>query len=235
MIHRRLPFGAMMNLRDIGGYPAANGAATVFGRFLRGDAPSRVSDAEADALRGMGVTTVIDLRSDDETQRTPSALQGREGFDTRHIGLIRQEGFDILPSREEDVPGMYIGMADNHAAMRGVMRAMAGAPSGVLFHCTAGKDRTGVTAALLLLLAGVSETDIVADYQVSYTYIRPMILAMKAKHADMPAFLGHSKPEYMEGFLAGFAAQYGTAERYLSAIGLGGAEIAAIRGKLVSP
>ena len=84
-------------------------------------------------------------------------------------------------------------------------------------------------------MAGVAKADIVADYQVSYTYIQPLIEAMRGDHPDRPAFIGRSNLEYMEAFLDRFQKTFGTVEEYLRGIGLTGEEIEALRAKLLRP
>lgn len=82
-----------------------------------------------------------------------------------------------------------------------IMRLIIRTDGAVLFHCTAGKDRTGVIIALLLSLAGVSKEDIVADYSMSYSYIRPIIRDIKKATSGLPEWYGVTYPEIMEDVL----------------------------------
>lgn len=227
---RRIPLRHMVNLRDLGGYPTQDGRVTQFGRYLRGDAPVRLSEDELQLLRDMRVTTIIDLRSDQEVRDVPGAFCGQAGFAYFHMPLYLG---NQMPTCEADVPGMYFQMADEQTTVAAVMRRIAEAPGGVLYHCSAGKDRTGVISALLLGLAGVAQNDILADYQVSYTYLRPIIQNFMAEIADIPMYMLHSRMEYMEGFLQAFYEKYGSTMEYLRAIGLSDAEIKVICDKLM--
>lgn len=220
----------MANLRDIGGYPTRDGRVTAFGGHLRGDAPVRLSDEELQLLRDMNISTIIDLRSDQEVRDVPGAFQGQSGFEYFHLPLYLG---NQMPTCGEDVPRMYFQMADEQKMVAAVMTRIAEAPGGVLYHCSAGKDRTGVISALLLSLAGVEQDDILADYQISYTYLRKIIANFMADVADIPMYMLHSNIEYMEGFLQAFYAKYGSTVEYLREIGLSDAQIDAIRQRLV--
>ena len=148
---RRIPLGEMNNLRDLGGYPTGGGRVAVWERFLRGDNPAGLSQRDLDWLLERGITTVIDLRSGEEVERKPDQLSSCPGFDYHHIGLV---GGDVLPNLEADIGRAYFGTLERKISMCQVLRVMAKSPGGTLFHCTAGKDRTGMTAMLLLALAG---------------------------------------------------------------------------------
>ena len=113
------------------------------------------------------------------------------------------------------------------------LRAVAAAPGGVLFHCTAGKDRTGLMAALLLGLAGVGREEILADYQVSETYLADVICQIKTKVPDLSAFAGASKAEYLNDCLKLVETKYGSIHGYIQAIGLTEEELIALRRKLL--
>lgn len=228
---RHIPLGKMNNLRDLGGYPAAGGRVTAWERLLRGDNPTGLSEEDAAWLLERGVATVIDLRSAAEVERKPDQLSGTPGFRYFHCPLI--DG-DRMPNLEEDVGRGYFEVLDQRDCAAAVLRLVAEAPGGVLFHCTAGKDRTGMTAALLLGLAGVSREDILADYQVSEVYLADIIRQIKAVVPDLAPFAGASKSEYLAGCLDLLEEKYGSIPGYLRAIGLGEDELEALRSKILA-
>ena len=86
-MYRRIRLGKMLNLRDLGGYPASGGKTTRWGRMLRGDNPAGLSQANRDWLLERGITTVIDLRSPAEIEKLPDELAGQPGFAYRHLPL----------------------------------------------------------------------------------------------------------------------------------------------------
>ncbi len=226
---RRYCFEHMMNMRDLGGYPAENGGVTKFGRILRSDVPARLLGQELERVKAIGVTTIIDLRHGVEIERTPCAFAGADGFIYHRCPLI---GSTFVPDAEEDVGKFYVDMAGNTEAMAGVMRIIAAAPGGVLFHCTAGKDRTGVVAALLLMLAGVRDVDIIADYQVTETYIREMTEKAKQNGQMLAAWMGRSRPMYIESFLNGFRERFTSIADYMKLLGINDNGVSAIKNKL---
>lgn len=228
---RRIPLNHMMNLRDLGGYAAGDGRTTQFGRLLRGDAPCNLSEEELRYLTELGVRTAIDLRSYEETQQRPCSLKDQTGITYHNIPFSVG---NRSPKTREEVPRIYWEIAEDFPAMSEIMQVMANSETAVLFFCTAGKDRTGVVAAILLLLAGVDRSNILADYQVSYTYIRSMIRELLQKEPARPSFTGRSDMEYMDVFLDRFESSFGTAEAYLQKIGLTPWEIDRLCSKLTN-
>lgn len=228
---RRYPTTTVTNMRDLGGYPTQDGRMTRYHRFIRSDQPAGLTGTELAMLRQAGLTTAIDLRGPGEAAATPSCLDEVEGVESLRIGF---DPNDFWPEDDEGVDVLYQGLVDGNPALPEVFRTIAQAPGAVLFHCAAGKDRTGVVAAILLMLAGVADADIVADYQVSATYLAAQLAAMRDIYPDMTAFMGQSKPEYMVRFLDWFHAKYGTAEACLLQAGVTGEEIEAIKAKLLN-
>ena len=229
---RHIPLGRMYNLRDLGGYPVPGGE-TAWERLLRGDNPEGLTEEDLRWLLDRGITTVVDLRSEAETGRKPDQLASQPGFYYFHCPLL-SEG-DGMPNLETDVGQGYFRMLDGSDLVAKAMRTVAAAPAGVLFHCTAGKDRTGLVAALLLGLAGAERADILADYQVSETYLADAIRQIRERVPDLSAFAGASRAEYLSGCLDLLEEKYGSIPGYLWAIGLTEEELTALRGKLLPP
>lgn len=217
---RRIPLGKMNNLRDLGGYPAGDGV-TVWERFLRGDNPAGLSEQDIQWLRERDITTIVDLRSGEELARQPDQLRGQPGFLYHHCPLV---GIEKLPNLEADIGRAYFEAMDRLTCVGRAMRILAAAPGGVLFHCTAGKDRTGVVAALLLWLAGVSEEDILDDYIVSGPYLQQMLRAYCEAHPG--AVVCPPQSAYMSSFLRLFAQRYGTPRQYLEMLGVDAGKLA---------
>lgn len=220
---RRILLCGMENLRDLGGYPLAGRGSerfTRWGSLYRGDLPKQVTQADRQLLRELGITTVVDLRSKEEIERKPDPLAQELGIRYLHCPLA---GDGRVPAPDE-VPLSYMEMADGTGQMAGALRAIAEAPQAVLFHCTAGKDRTGVVAALLLWLAGVSEEDILADYIVSGPYLQQMLRAYCEAHPG--AVVCPPQSAYMSSFLRLFAQRYGTPWRYLEMLGVDAGKLA---------
>ena len=107
---------------------------------------------------------------------------------------------------------------------------MAKSAGGILFHCQEGKDRTGIIAGILLLLAGVTDVDIYADYEISNVYLFEMI---KTAKVVLPDYLLYVKPEYMENVLRYLRDKYETVEKYLLSKGISETEIVNLKSKLL--
>lgn len=145
------------NVRELGGYPVKDGGQTVYHRFLRADDISALTDEDTDFLLGYGVRIVVDLRSDAEAEKFPDCLMGIEGVEYVRIPFLGRDVTDATQVRAEDIEmglgTLYARMLENKEVSREIFTAIEKAPEGcILFHCTAGKDRTGVMAMLLMSL-----------------------------------------------------------------------------------
>jgi len=104
-----------------------------------------------------------------------------------------------MPDSPADVPLSYLRMVDGQMAR--ILEAIRSAPGGVMYFCTAGKDRTGVVSALLQRAAGLSREAIAADYALSGPHLQAMFAAFRARHPDISEDIYTPKPEYMLQFL----------------------------------
>lgn len=222
-----LPLKSVRNVRDLGGYPftASDGTTgvTAFRTFVRAGSLRGISEGDIESLRQYGVARIIDLRSPFELKYQPDDFsRGKRGeFEYVSVPMLDQlnsSGFaGSLPAHMSDV---YIQlMDDDYDDIRKVMEAL-GRPGCSLFHCRAGKDRTGVIAMLLLALAGVDDAHIVADYAVTQKYMGRGLHAQRAAVAVLlrrrvPRCLFESSPEEMVRALAHLRERYGTARRFL--------------------
>lgn len=227
---RRILLNNTMNTRDLGGYPVSLQESTRYDQFWRSDFPSSLTTQEVNFFLEKNITTIVDLRSEDEIEKNPSFFTNNSNFSYFHCPLF---GGGAAPSNEKEIPASYMNMLFDHAIILKIMKIFANYPTGILYHCTAGKDRTGVISALLLSLAGVSELDILADYQISYTYISPKIYQLHLSDSTLPQWVGKSKIEYLAQFLSNFKDKYLSAENYLLSIGLFVEEISRIKSKLL--
>lgn len=166
-------------------------------RLLRSDAPLSPTDADVAFLLRHGVTTLVDLRSAEEVQRKPCPLAMDERFTCHHMPVT---GGNVMPDSPADVPLSYLRMVDTQ--MERILLTIREASSGVMYFCTAGKDRTGVVSALIQREAGLSPEDIAADYALSGENLQARFAAFYASHPDINAEIYTPKKEYMLQFLA---------------------------------
>lgn len=237
--NRHLPVKGTYNVRDLGGYVTSDGA-TRFRRVLRADGLHRL-DAEGMAmLVGEGVTTVIDLRHPGELVTHPNPFGTNDAVRYHNVSLFDRLEPTVQPGGDLLLELYKMALAERQQAIADVLTTIAGASEGaVLFHCTAGKDRTGIVAALLLALAGVEVGLIVEDYAETGARIAPMVEEIiadaAARGADAEAFrpLLASDPATMVATIAYLEAEYGSVRDYLAAIGLDDATVEALKARLV--
>ena len=216
------------NTRDLGGYLRINGEKTRPFRFLRSDKPAHPSQADFQFLLSHGITTVIDLREESAVNRLENPFANHPGFFWHHCPI--QEGSSI-PESVEAVPGSYLQIAESPGAAE-AFRVMASAPDGVLFHCSAGKDRTGTLAAILLTLAQVPEETIVSDYLITGECIRERLDLVHQRFPELDMDIVTPLPGHIRGFLDLWKSKYRTAENYLHTIGLTDGQMDNLRKKL---
>jgi protein-tyrosine phosphatase len=126
----------------------------------------------------------------------------------------------MMPDSEEGVAVSYFQMTEQVRPMAEIFHIIAQAKGGLLFHCAAGKDRTGVVAAILLMLAGVEQPELLADYILTAAYLREPIRKLTEADPDIPAYIVTPRIEFIERFLGSFLECYGDARNYLRSIGI---------------
>lgn len=218
------------NTRDIGGYSTRSGVEILHGRFLRSDLPYKITDCDIAAVKYAGITDVIDLRSLDEVKSQPCAFRCVEEVNYYHCAF---KGDGRVPGSPDEVAESYMEIAEGHEVMAEVMRIIANAEGGVLYHCTAGKDRTGVLTVFLMMLAGTSDEDIIENYMQSEPNLREIIDRLCSMYDDLNKEVITPKRRYIEEFLSLFREKYGSVENYMEAIGLTQSEVNMIYNKLV--
>lgn len=243
------------NFRDIGGY-AAHGQRTVrHGRVYRSSQLSRLSAADAERVRSLGIKATIDLRSEREraAQPTPAALRMSADYlspkpDTDFIfNRIFAQTERTGQAWAQAFGAFYGYMLDAYAIeLVAMFRAIADDSLPVLIHCSAGKDRTGAASALLLDLLGVARADIMGDYVRSSalldgdTHFKNMLSDAKLDlYAALPdacrqVMLG-TDPAYLDSLFATLDDQFGSAAGYLAHHGFNAADIDHIVMTLTEP
>ena len=221
---RLLKVESMTNVRDLGGYETQNGYYTKSHKFVRSTNPGNLSKDEKEYLYDYGIRVQVDLRSDFEVDQQPSALKGYKDIEYYNINLLQSKNLNVLPSEVRnyhDLSGFYVFMLEsNKEQFRQVFEIFYQHPyNAIMFNCSAGKDRTGVVAALLLDLAGCHEYDIVKDYSESYENNLSLIPELeKIIDAKNHVYL-ESEPRMMMELLDYLRSNYGSAKEYLISCG----------------
>lgn len=242
MSQRHIELQGCLNFRDLGGYPTRDGRRLRWGRLFRSDALHQLSAADVARLRDdLGVGTIIDLRSTPEVRSEGRGPLEDGPFTVHHIPLFDGDT-QSRPERPPDrsLADIYFMLAQFAAEpITRVVRVLAESEAPAVYHCAAGKDRTGVISAVLLGLLGVEDEIIVADYALSATNIDAIIARLHAAEgyremlAQLPPETMHALPETMAGFLERMAGRYGSSEAYVLEGGLGPEVVARLRQTLL--
>jgi protein tyrosine/serine phosphatase len=236
---RALAWDACLNVRDLGGITTEEGRRVRRGALVRSDQLCRLNDQGRDAFLAHGVRTVIDLRTPAEVEKAPDPSWHDHRVDyvliPQQSEQLWRELDPIARTRAERDALVLDRRAEPIAAMaRAVARA---SPGGVLIHCLAGKDRTGIAIALLLGLVGVDDAQIAADYTLSVAALASELEAALAAARDEEARArierGYdAREETMLATLAHLRTRHGGAAAYLTRAGLSDADIDRIRARL---
>ncbi len=235
---RHLTWDGCANVRDLGGHQTPYGE-TQWGSIVRADTIRRLTDAGWTELVGHGISTVVDLRMDEELEADPPAELPVEVV---HVNVLAGsppdygEQLDALvepvPTPGEKTRVVYVDFLERFGPnFVAAIRAIADAPpGGVVVHCQGGKDRTGLVVALLLSLAGVSREEVAADYALSERNLTVRQAQWESEAEDDPERerrrqIGRTPPEAMVGVLDELDARYGGVREFLLSAGATGDEL----------
>jgi protein-tyrosine phosphatase len=243
---RVLGWDGCLNSRDLGGYPTNDGRETRWGAVVRSDRLGDLTAAGQDALVAHGIRTIVDLRTPNELRSYPNpfadpAHLGGHGISYVNISLVDPG----VGSREHfaTLADDYVDMLESFASsIARIMTTIADAPAGgIVIHCMAGKDRTGITSALLLDLVGVARETIGADYALTDECLRPAnedwLANGPGTRAEREAILTKYAPlaTVILAALDHLDTRYGGTEPYLRAHGVTETQIGRIRERLLEP
>jgi protein-tyrosine phosphatase len=182
------------NVRDLGGLPTTDGGRIRPGALIRADDLCQLTPASVAALREYGIRRIIDLRGSLEAEQDPGPFAGDDMY--RRVPFIDEEADrDRDPAEEATLLATYRASVERNAAhiAAGITALASAPPGGVLVHCAAGRDRTGVHVALALRVAGVAVDDIAADYALSPECTPEVIVAtlgvIEERHGSVPEYL----------------------------------------------
>jgi protein-tyrosine phosphatase len=246
---RLIRFDRCFNFRDLGGYETDDGRRVRWKTLYRADTLHRLDGPDLDLFFELGLRSVIDLRSQHELDD-----HGRFRHDgalvVHHVPMIDVVGGPRRPvetapdASPRSVGEGYISMADEGRRAIGSAVALLAGPDALpaVFHCTAGKDRTGILAAILLSAIGVRDEDIVDDYMLTGESRAARNAYLRVHEPDYYAFLANlpSTVREMHGdaipiLLAWIRARHGSASAFLLANGVGEDSLAALEANLLEP
>lgn len=258
---RVVPLEGGRNFRDLGGYATADGRRVRWGRVYRSGVLAYLSDADRAHLAARGVRLVVDLRAPAERSREPSrwgepapeSLHWDYDFSTVSLrSVLREVGEDLsaetlgrcVAELYRRLPALFAGPYAE------LLARLAAGGTPLVFHCSAGKDRTGIAAALILTALGVPRETILEDYVLTNRvvdleaelFVHPRTsIGVGDQHAHLTriapearAPLLQARPEYLAAALAQIERDHGSVDAYLrSALGVTDARLRAIRDHLL--
>jgi protein-tyrosine phosphatase len=243
---RHVAFEALFNVRDLGGYRTADGRTTRWQTLYRADGINRVGAADLARLAALGLRTVVDLRTMGEVEQRGRFPVDALPVDYHHLPVIREtwEKWEVADDVDpvEFLVQRYQEMLDEGASALAAALAILADPTGypAVFHCAAGKDRTGVLAAVVLAVLGVDDDTVAADYGLSRAAMDTLVewLRVNAPDAldamtDQPAAFLDAPPRAMHEVLALVRAEHGSMVGYVTSIGVEATTIESLRRQLL--
>ena len=219
---RWVPIEGCANFRDLGGYQNREGQAVRWRRLFRSDALQDLTDKDAKfASRDLGIGLVVDLRNSNEAQRDGIGPLPGLGANYRHFPLLEERGIPPFTGGDvaERLSATYQWLTNNSGGLLAEAVNSIGSldNSSVVFHCSAGKDRTGVLAALLLEVLGVDADTITADYLLTNEAIEGVLKRIKSMEnsTTVTAQSLAAQPAAFQRFQETLHREYGGAESYL--------------------
>lgn len=232
---RFVPLDGCFNFRDLGGYGAGPDRRVRPGRLFRSDGLHQLSPADVRRLEALGVTTVIDLRTDQELDAFGRASDRLSLSAYHHLPLTTDLAAAV--ALLDDAEAASLARCYRHLAAVGAetiaeILAVLTDPSAypAVVHCSAGKDRTGLVVAVILALLGVDHGVIADDYALSGPALQRMVDHLERRDPGAAARVLQSAPaliaapvDAMHAFLAGLSADHGSVQGYVDGLGVGSA------------
>jgi protein-tyrosine phosphatase len=242
-VDRVIALEGAVNFRDLGGYETLDGHRTRWRVLFRADGLGELTETDLATMRQLGIRTVVDLRSGQELE------QSRFNVEAHPVTFHHYPFIKALPNAKdfERAPGFlstqYTEMLDIATPQIVAALTALAAPDAcpAVFHCTAGKDRTGLLSALVLSLLGVPEETVVADYALSGAAMARLRAKLIAKYPDGENLIADSNvlfsadPANMVALFAHLRDRYGTVAEYAAQVGVTEGVVERLRQTLLEP
>ncbi len=240
---RLIALEGAVNFRDLGGYAAGPGQLTRWRTLFRADGLGELTEDDLATMRALGIRTVVDLRSGGELE------QNRYDVDAHPVSFHHFPFIETIPDPEEFdrrpdlLQSQYLEMLDTSGEQIVAALRVLASPNALpaVFHCTAGKDRTGLLSAIVLTLVGVPEETVVADYALSAAAMDRLREKIIRKYPEAEERLNSidgvftAEPRKMEVLLEYARERYGSMESYVETLGAQPTLVPALRESLLEP
>ena len=222
-IERRIPLDGAVNFRDQGGYPTDSGMVVRWRRIFRSDSPQSLTESDVKMItETLGIKSVVDLRSSNSVLNDGRGPLALSGLAYHNYPFLERRGIDPPTSGEQSadrLSAIYQWMIHNSGQL--IAQAFTALAQNLnqpaMFHCSAGKDRTGILGATILMVLGVSRENVVADFLMTNEVIDGILARIKM----MPGFEASTREGIMapqsaiEKFLDTTQSEFGGSEAYL--------------------
>jgi protein-tyrosine phosphatase len=241
---RQIPLIGCHNFRDLGGYPTTDGAMLRWRQLFRSDGLEQLTAEDVSHLRfDLRIGDVIDLRSSGELRAEGRGPLAGEPLRFHHLPLFDGDTRGARDDTAHITLGRRYFLLARMAAERigAVISVLGHTTAPAVYHCAAGKDRTGVISAILLGVLGVPDAVIVADYAATKENLDAIVERLMARKGyrtvlrDLPADTLHAEPETMIEFLELIRAEYGSMRDYARQAGVRIATIDRLHDRLLTP
>ncbi len=243
--HRAWPLQGATNFRDLGGYPGHGGRRVRWRRLFRSEHLGGLTAADHATLAALGLARVFDFRGIDERASTPNNLPGVQEHSlaieptvAQRMEAMQAAGQAItVPVMVALMQELYRGLVGPQShRYRELFDHLLASDAPLVIHCTAGKDRTGVAAALILLALGVPVEVVRQDYLLTNVHYRPPAHAATGVPADVMAVMWRVQQGFLDAALQVVEHEHGGIDHYLrDHLGLGEAALASLRDRYLEP
>ena len=237
---RRVALDGCLNFRDLGGYPTTSHRRVRWGTLYRSDALHDLTERDVRTVRDdLGVRLVIDLRSEGEVTSEGIGLLPGIAVGYQHVPLL--EGIRELPERDDMGHRYFVILEQASAHVSAILERLAESPNPTVFHCAAGKDRTGMVAAVVLGILGVPDLKIVEDYVLTSCALDGILDRLtqmpsyELLREELPLETLHARPETMESLLARIRKRFGSMRGYARSAGTTEETLRKLEERLVEP
>ncbi|MCC9044462.1 tyrosine-protein phosphatase [Myroides sp. M-43] len=237
--NRHIVFKDVHNFRDMGGIMNKEGKQIVWGHFFRSGHLSKLKANEFDKVNGLGIKTVIDLRTDKELAKKPDRIPAGISYNNVQVYDDSEDMFSktkkevlkgkITPIQADSLVMEFykLYMLENPQFVKGIVDQLFDSDDAVLFHCSAGKDRTGMIGALVLSILEVDREIILSEYMLSNNYrakeVEKLLKLAKIGKVIYPKIdyqvienFSWIKPIYIEAMFRGIEGKYGSMDNYIT-------------------
>lgn len=227
LAEKHLPMKGAYNLRDLGGYETADGHRTKWGKLFRSDGLDSLENKDIEYLASIPILTIVDLRTDEESAKEP---------DKKIPTTIKKYHYHVEPDILREIDSLYLAkesvlnkemtemykvfvtdkeVINTYKKLFALLQDEKNSP--LLFHCTSGKDRTGIGAAFTLFALGVDEKTIMEDYLLSNIYLVERYGDKASKHPNLKPVLG-VKEKFLNAAIQQIKKDHGSVNNYLEKV-----------------